>query len=140
MRVAILLLALAWIPAAHAGDSSFECADNQEVRPGDSTSTVIDRCGQPTSLTQHVEQRPAPPTPDEAARQTACEDQMRELWQHEKHGGSAPDLTVCAATPQTRSVAVEVWTYDLGPNRFVRTLRFEDGVLVNIHAGFYGKG
>jgi hypothetical protein len=133
--LAMLLLALAWVPAARAGDSSFDCAENQEVRPGNSTSTVIDRCGQPTSLTQHVEQRPAPPAPEEAARQSACEDQMRAL---SKHG--QPDLSVCAAAPQWQAVAVEVWTYDLGPNRFVRTLRFEDGVLVNIDAGWYGKG
>jgi hypothetical protein len=39
---------------------------------------------------------------------------------------------------QTWSCVVEVWTYDRGPNDFVRTLTFTDDVLTQVDAGDYG--
>jgi hypothetical protein len=39
-----------------------------------------------------------------------------------------------------RFVNVEEWTYDLGPNRFVRILTFKNGNLVDIKTGGYGYG
>jgi hypothetical protein len=39
----------------------------------------------------------------------------------------------------SRQVAVEVWIYDRGPNEFIRTLTFEDGILKRIESGDYGK-
>ena len=36
-------------------------------------------------------------------------------------------------------VNVEEWTYDRGPQSFVRMLRFENGRLVHIEVGDYGK-
>ncbi len=36
------------------------------------------------------------------------------------------------------SVNVEEWTYNLGPNRFVRILTFRNGKLVDIRTGDYG--
>jgi hypothetical protein len=39
---------------------------------------------------------------------------------------------------QTLSCAVDVWTYDLGPHDFVRTLTFEDDVLRQVDVGGYG--
>jgi hypothetical protein len=35
-------------------------------------------------------------------------------------------------------VAVEEWTYNNGPNEFIRILRFENGKLVEIKTGDYG--
>ena len=35
-------------------------------------------------------------------------------------------------------IAVETWTYNLGPSSFMRRLRFEDGELVNIETLGYG--
>jgi len=35
-------------------------------------------------------------------------------------------------------VTVDVWTYNLGPNRFIRYLTFENGILVNITTGARG--
>jgi len=35
-------------------------------------------------------------------------------------------------------VTIEEWEYNLGPNRFIRYLRFENGQLINIADGDYG--
>lgn len=35
-------------------------------------------------------------------------------------------------------VTVDEWTYNLGPNRFTPTFRFEDGKLVHIEVGDHG--
>lgn len=35
-------------------------------------------------------------------------------------------------------VTVEEWTYDMGPTRFVRFLRFINGRLIDIETGRYG--
>jgi hypothetical protein len=39
---------------------------------------------------------------------------------------------------RTVTVTVEEWTYNLGPNRFVRILTFRNGRLVDIRTGNYG--
>ena len=39
----------------------------------------------------------------------------------------------------SRQVMFEVWIYDRGPNEFVRTLTFENGILERIETGDYGK-
>ena len=39
----------------------------------------------------------------------------------------------------TRPVVVDVWTYDRGPQRFVRFLTFRNGVLVDVDEGSYGR-
>jgi hypothetical protein len=38
----------------------------------------------------------------------------------------------------TRTVEVEVWTYDFGPQVLVRHLELEEGVLVAVRTGGYG--
>jgi uncharacterized protein YvpB len=35
-------------------------------------------------------------------------------------------------------IPVEVWVYNLGPNKLMRRLRFEDGLLVNVDELGYG--
>jgi hypothetical protein len=40
--------------------------------------------------------------------------------------------------PSVEQVKVEEWTYNFGPNRFIRILRFENGELVRIRDGDYG--
>ncbi|HTG01509.1 MAG TPA: DUF2845 domain-containing protein [Nitrospirota bacterium] len=39
---------------------------------------------------------------------------------------------------EKRTVVVEEWTYNLGPNRFVRILTFRNGKLTDIRTGGYG--
>jgi hypothetical protein len=35
-------------------------------------------------------------------------------------------------------VSIDQWTYDFGPNRFIQTVTFEQGVVVSIVSGHYG--
>ncbi len=42
-----------------------------------------------------------------------------------------------AGVERKRYVTVDKWTYDLGPNRFVRILTFRNGKLVDIKTGGY---
>lgn len=42
-------------------------------------------------------------------------------------------------TKRKVSVNIEEWTYNLGPNRFMRTFTFRNGKLVDIKTGNYGK-
>lgn len=38
-----------------------------------------------------------------------------------------------------QTVTIDEWTYDMGPQSFIRVLTFEDGVLKNISRGTYGR-
>ncbi len=42
-------------------------------------------------------------------------------------------------TKQKVTVIVDEWTYNLGPDSLIRILRFENGKLVDIKTGGYGK-
>lgn len=43
-----------------------------------------------------------------------------------------------ANTKRKKTIIIDEWTYDLGPNSFIRILRFENGKLVDIKTGDYG--
>lgn len=48
--------------------------------------------------------------------------------------------TVCGSSVATVvEVVVDDWTYDFGNNRFIYFLKFEDGRLIQISHGGYGK-
>ncbi|HET6411861.1 MAG TPA: DUF2845 domain-containing protein [Anaeromyxobacter sp.] len=47
-------------------------------------------------------------------------------------------VSVPGRAAQTGIVRVEVWTYDLGPNQFVRFVRLENGRVARITTGSYG--
>jgi hypothetical protein len=42
------------------------------------------------------------------------------------------------ATKRQTTILVDEWTYNTGPDAFMRYLRFENGKLVEIRAGDYG--
>jgi len=95
----VVALVIHSISATVSGDDGMRC-DQRLVSVGDSESTVLGRCGAPTSAdTERLIRR--------------------------KNGVVA-------------RCVVDRWTYDRGPNDFVRTLRFDDGVLTNVEVGGYG--
>jgi hypothetical protein len=69
---------------------------------------VLARCGAPAAM-------------------DAWEEELRSA---ERHGG----LEIVHAV----TVAIEVWTYDFGRNRFLRFVRFEDGKVTAVETGGYG--
>jgi len=68
---------------------------------------------------------------------TCGEPTLREAWE-ETRGSGVPTLAGSEAVAVT--VTVELWTYDFGPNRFIRHYLIESGRIVRIETGGYGYG
>lgn len=70
-----------------------------------------------------------------------CNDRLVNL------GDTKADVSMKCGSPSSqethqrkrRSVTVDVWMYNLGPNQFIRTLTFENDRLVKIDQGGYGS-
>ena len=100
----------------NASGESMECSDRIITR-GDSISKVAALCGNPTQV-DHTS----------IIRSAA--------------GGLVNGQWVASATTQIE-IPVEVWLYNLGPDRLMRQIRFEDGRVVKIETldfGYLEKG
>ena len=84
--------------------------DRRLVEEGDRPPEVQNRCGDPDTADTREEHR--------TLRKT--------VWTYVDGVpiGKEVEYTVC--------VMIDEWTYDLGPNRFVRHLIFEDGRLIRV--------
>lgn len=89
---------------------AFRCG-NLLVLEGDTRGEVIAKCGEPADVSQRAIWRPPV------------------VW----HYGRL--IRVGADDLQVR---IEHWVYNLGPNRFMQRLRFEDGIVVEIETLGYG--
>lgn len=87
---------------------AFRCG-TREVVLGDTQGDVLYKCGEPSWVGGPWEQIHR---------------------RGHKHGDRFSSFEI--------SVIVEEWMYNLGPTRFVRFLRFENGILVAIRNGSYG--
>lgn len=81
---------------------------------GKLTLEVLARCGEPAVKDEWTEETAAVRTEGEGKGETVYTDVV------------------------TRTVAL--WTYDFGPNRFVRFARVEDGRVTRVDSGSYGYG
>ena len=111
MRNRILLalgLSLAAIAPAHA---AFRCGSHL-VTEGDTRSEVAAKCGEPTEINQK----------SAILRQPT-------VWVGGRRFVVGNGLV---------EIPIEDWVYNLGPNKLMRRLRFEDGVLVDIDTMGYG--
>jgi len=110
-----LIFAVAFGAASLLGSTAAEAMHCQQrlVRVGANGAQVLELCGDPREIVQRTETR----------SQTVQR--------------QAPDGTIISQT-FTVTVAVEQWTYDFGPQRFMRRLMFEDGVLLRIDTLGYG--
>jgi len=103
---------------ARAESQGFLCpSSGRLVSVGQHTDEVKKKCREPDDVQAHVELRT-----------------VRETRRHFVNGAAA-DVEV----ETTVEVAVEEWFYDFGPSRFTKTLRFEDGRLVNVVEGAKGS-
>ena len=121
-RTALMLLGLgtAAYPGATARAESqgFLCpSSGRLVSVGLHTDEVKKKCREPDDVQAHVELR----TVRETRRRFG--------------NGAAADVEV----ETTVEVPVEEWFYDFGPTRFTKTLRFENGRLVNVVEGAKGS-
>lgn len=104
--------------AASARSDMMDC-NGRIVSPGDALSQVRALCSDPDTAAHHTEIR-----------------SIRGPDRCTTHAGR----TVCRPGDEIVIVVeVDDWTYDFGSNRFVRYLRFEQGRLVSIDTGGYGR-
>lgn len=97
------MLAAALLAGPVAADS-FRCG-TRLVTDGDAADEVRALCGEPTSVTRTgILRRPVD-------------------WRFGRPYYLSGDLA---------EVAVEYWTYNLGPNKLMRRLRLEDGIVTDI--------
>ena len=110
MATALLSFAAAFAAAAPARADGFRCGTKLVVE-GTTRGEVVARCGEPTDVERRsILRRPV-------------------LWRHGRPYFLSDDPV---------EVPVETWTYNLGPNKLMRRLRLEDGVVVEIDTLGYG--
>lgn len=99
---------------------SMRCGDRL-ASTGASLYEVKATCGDPDLALRHVERRTVVQTlPGPCIR--------------------TQGRTVCGSSVATVvEIVIDDWTYDFGENRFLHFLRFEDGKLVRISSGGYGR-
>lgn len=104
------LLCLGVLAPGLASADGFRCGTRLIVE-GSTRGEVVARCGEPSEVEQRsILRRPA-------------------YWRHGRRYFLSDELI---ETP------VEFWTYNLGPNKLMRRLRLEDGVVVEIETLGYG--
>src|SRR5687767_1082953 len=102
MKAWLVLLALGAPTVVEA--ETFRCG-TKLIYEGDTRAEVVSRCGDPTEIDQRsVWRRPL-------------------IWFHGRPYHVGTDLV---------EIPVEIWTYNLGPHKLMRRLRFEDGRVVEI--------
>jgi hypothetical protein len=111
-----LLLTLAGTGTAWA-DDGFRCGTGRLVSVGDGMYEVRNRCGDPDAVSTRVEKRRV------------------------KYRVSRWIYGVQETIIEEREVdiPIEEWTYDLGPRAFIRYVMFENGAVVNVTTGSYGR-
>lgn len=116
----ILLLAILLLALAPGLCFAWRCG-NKLVSIHDTSDEVRHKCGEPQSIEAWTEHRikgyryPYDYTP-----------------QSDRYYGKHNPYAV------TVDINIEEWTYNLGPSRFLRYLRFENGRLKRIETGEYG--
>ena len=110
LLVAATLLLVAVTAAAPAAADSLRCG-TRLVSEGDTRLEVEARCGPPADIIRRT--RLAAPI----------------IWRHGRpYRVGSGEI----------EIVVEEWTYNLGPHRFMRRVRFEDGVVVAVDTLGYG--
>jgi hypothetical protein len=117
---AVLGAALVCLSAARpaAADSGFRCpSTGRLVSTGDHMIEVRKKCGDPDFVTQRTEKR-----------------KVKVTVRHRINRHEEEDVT----EEREIEVLVDEWTYDLGAERFIRLVAFENAHVVGIGTGGYG--
>jgi hypothetical protein len=110
-----LLAALCATDSIALADDSFRCPTGRLINVGVGLDEARGKCGAPKRSDRRVEKQ-----------------RIRER-------GLEPVEGTPIYTEREIEVAVDEWIFDLGRDRFVRVLRFENGKLVAITTGRYGS-
>jgi Protein of unknown function (DUF2845) len=111
MKRAFAVIALGLLASSAAFADGFRCG-TKLVTEGASRSEVAAKCGEPTDVTtaRSIFRRPV-------------------VWDYGRPMYVGEDVI---------EIPVEIWVYNLGPNKLMRQLRFEGGVVVDIDTLGYG--
>jgi len=101
-----------------ASDDSFRC-DSKIISLGTRKFEVLAKCGEPSYRDFRIEKR-------------VKRDFFRDLTPKNERERLREPLFV------EEPVEVEEWVYNFGSTQFLRYLRFENGILVDIETGDYG--
>lgn len=118
LYIAALLFILFIVPPVFASDDSFRCGSNI-ISLGIRKFEVRAKCGEPADRDVRIEKR-------------IKRDFFRDLTPKNERDRLREPLFV------EEPVEVEEWVYNFGTTRFLRYLRFENGILVKIETGDYG--
>ena len=102
MKAKVRLLAILLLSVSPTTALGFKCG-RSIINEGKSIGYVLDRCGQPSYSQEHTEYRVLRYTPT----------------------APYPGIVEERAIP----IIIQEWRYNFGPNRFMRYLRFENGIL-----------
>lgn len=117
----IVTVAILCVSGSASADSTFRCGTHL-VSVKDTRDEVIQKCGEPTSVDSWEEERI-----QRDFRTVRDYDPRTERYEWSRE----PFLVKV-------QVKIELWTYNLGPTRFIRYLRFENGILKEITTGDRG--
>lgn len=153
--IVALLVTLATVPAAAAADS-FRCPQTGKlVTVGLRQGEVLAKCRAPDLMQEHVETKRTARSVTQVGRALTPFGLPPVIAQYLQSRGliAAPLTPTSSPVVVTRAVPTAVtttqehevqivvsdWIYDFGASRFIRALRFENGVLVAIEEGSYGS-
>jgi len=111
-----LILAVTGSLSAHA-DNGFRCKTGRLVSLGDRMPDVHNRCGDPDSTSTRMEKR-------------------KVKHKYTRWVGNVQESVI---EEEEVEIPLDEWTYDLGPNAFVRYVLFEDGRVIDVATGDYGR-
>jgi Protein of unknown function (DUF2845) len=119
-RLCLLMLAALFVcfwPHANAAavETTFRCGGGL-VSVGDTTAKVLKKCGEPTKESEWEE---------------GHNTWISQIYDYEKERYQLPELI-------KGPILMELWTYDLGSNKFIRYLYFANGRLIRIETGEKG--
>lgn len=126
MTFSKLLLLIAGMALAEPA-LAFRCG-TRIVKEGDPLAKVLNYCGEPVATQQRVILRSGMPTHHGRRIVVAG-------------GGSRIEVGREEISPHrhtTVEVIVDEWTYNLGPHKLMRMVRFEDGLVVQVKTMGYG--
>ncbi len=113
-RISVMSLALVCILLAHGLAHGFSCRGGF-VSVGAMQEEVLRKCGEPQDV------------------QTWVEDALNEQFLPGNLSGNI------YLVPRVVQIRFERWNYNLGPNRFMPSFVFREGVLIRIIQGGYGR-
>ncbi|MGB5615517.1 MAG: DUF2845 domain-containing protein [Desulfobacterales bacterium] len=99
-----------------AVETTLRCGSSL-VSIGDTTAKVFERCGEPT---------------EESKWEEGHNTWISQIYDYEKERYQLPELI-------KGPILMELWTYDLGSNKFIRYLHFANGRLIRIETGEKGS-